>query len=67
MSVAVLFIVAINWNQPKCPSVRNEEIAVYLHNGILHVNKNISHCYMQQHKKERSLLQNNACYRIAFL
>lgn len=54
MSIAVLFIIVINWNQPIVHQLKiNKLIMVYLHNGILHGNKNINHCYMQQHKRRK--------------
>ena len=40
MFIAVLFIIAKFWKQPKCPSVKEwVKNLVYLHNGILHSRK----------------------------
>jgi hypothetical protein len=35
MFIAALFIIARSWKEPRCPSIKDTENVVHLHNGVL--------------------------------
>ena len=52
MFIAVLFIIAKTWDQPKCPSVIDwiKKILAYMHHGILCSHKKMSSWSFQGHQ-----------------